>query len=57
MRTYILDIRMISWEGLPLLKQYKVRANSFTMAAGLCKGQAAVNGWKILEIVSYNLQD
>jgi hypothetical protein len=57
MRTYILDIRMIGWEGLPLLKQYKVRANSFTMAAGFCKGQAAVNGWKILEIVSYNLQD
>jgi hypothetical protein len=48
---------MIGWEGLPLLKQYKVRANSFTMAAGFCKGQAAVNGWKILEIEGYNLQD
>jgi|LakMenEpi03Aug12_release.lakeMendotaPanAssembly.Ray.scaffolds.fasta_scaffold1770732_2 hypothetical protein len=55
MKTYILDIKMIGWEGMPLLKQYKVRANSFAMAAGFCKGQAALQGWKVLDIIDHQI--
>lgn len=55
MRTYTLKVSIISWEGLPVLKEFEVRANSFIMAAGICKGQAAVNGWRVLEVVDYNV--
>lgn len=55
MKTYILKVLIMDWEGLPVVKGFQVRANSFSMAAGICKGQAAVNGWKVLEIINYEV--
>ena len=55
MKTYELQVLIIGWEKVPLVKWFEVRANSFAMAAGVCKGQAAVNGWKILDILDYKV--
>jgi hypothetical protein len=55
-KTYNLKVSVMAWENLPVIKEFEVRANSFTMAAGICKGQAAVNGWRVLEILSYTAE-
>lgn len=59
MRTYVLKVLIaqgqgMPWAGMPVVKEYQVRANSFAMAAGLCRGQAAVNGWKIFDVINYD---
>ncbi len=52
MQTYEIELIMLAWEGSPLPKVYKIRACDPGMALGFCKGQAAVNGWKVLEVKS-----
>jgi hypothetical protein len=56
MKTYRLAVAVVAWEGYPVVKDYVVKANSFDMAAGMCKGQAAINGWKIVEILNYEVE-
>jgi hypothetical protein len=55
MKKYLLDVLMISWEQIPLVKVYEVRAADLEMAVGMCKGQSAINGWKFLELKSYEV--
>ena len=55
MRKFTLKVLIMSWEQLPVVKTFEVMANSFSMAAGICKGQAAVNGWKIIEVIDYQV--
>jgi hypothetical protein len=54
MKTYTLEVLMMAWDQTPVMKAFEVRANSYDMAAGILKGQAAINGWKILEVVDYS---
>lgn len=57
MKTYKLWVVIMSSAGWPVLKEFHVLANSFTMAAGICKGQTALDGRKIVEIVKYEVAE
>jgi hypothetical protein len=54
MKTYKMEVLIMAWEQSPVLKGFEVRANSYEMAAGILKGQAAINGWKILKVLSHS---
>lgn len=57
MKTYFLNVLVVAWEKMPVVKTYKTRANSFSMAAGMMKGQAAINGWTVLKILNYEVAE
>ena len=55
MKTYLLKI-LIDHKGFWTVT-YKVRANSYAMAAGMCAGQTALNGWKLINVISHEVTD
>lgn len=55
MKTFTLEILIKTGDSAPAVKKYRVPAVDLSMAVGMCKGQAAINGWQVLEVFDHTI--